>query len=129
LHVVDAFDIPAAWPRWISVDYGFAVPSCALWYARSPETRRIYVYREVYAAGLRDEQQAQLIVERSTGERIQQVVLDPSMFNARTEQQRPSIAQVYAQRGLASIVRQGIYPGMNSRKQGLGDRPAEARAR
>jgi hypothetical protein len=40
------------------------------------------------------------------------------MFNARTEQQRPSMAQVYAQRGLAAMTVQGIFPGQNSRKQG-----------
>jgi phage terminase large subunit len=118
VHVVDAFDIPSDWPRWIAVDYGFAAPFCALWFARDPNTRRIVTYREIYAAGLRDEQQADLIFQRSEGETIQQLVLDPSMLNARTEQQRPSIASVYAQRGLAAIVRQGIYPGMNSRKQG-----------
>jgi hypothetical protein len=118
LHVVDAFDPPTDWPRWLSVDYGFAVPFCALWFARCPETRRMYVYREVYAAGLRDEQQADLIRERSSGERIMQIVLDPSMFNLRTEQQRPSIATVYAQHGLANMAVQGIFPGMNNRKQG-----------
>jgi PBSX family phage terminase large subunit len=118
VHVCDAFDPSEDWPRWISVDYGFAVPFCALWLARCPEDRRIYVYRELYAVGLRDEQQAKLIVQRSNGERIQQVVLDPSMFNARTEQQRPSIAQMYAQRGVWAMTVQGIYPGQNSRKQG-----------
>lgn len=117
-HVIDPFDIPEEWPRWISVDYGFAVPFCCLWLARNPETRRIYVYREVYAAGLRDEQQGELIVQRSKGERVEMAILDPSMFNLRTEQQRPSIAAVYAARGVSAISKQGIFPGMNSRKQG-----------
>jgi phage terminase large subunit len=113
LHVVEAFDPPADWTRWISVDYGFAHPFVALWFARERPGGRIYVYREVSAAGLRDEQQAALIIERSAGERIAQVVLDPSMFNQRGEQNRPSIATVYAQSGV-----QRIAPGMNNRKQG-----------
>jgi len=113
VHVIDAFDPPGDWPRWCSVDYGFAAPFCALWFARCPEDRRIYCYREIYAAGLRDEQQAELIRQRSEGERINMFVLDPAMFNARTEQQRPAIAWVYAAAGLAPI-----YPGMNNRKQG-----------
>ena len=117
-HYITAYDPPLEWPRWIAVDYGFAAPFCALWFAREPETRQIVVYREVYSAGLRDEQQAELILERSSGETIQQLVLDPSMFNPRTEQQRPSIAQVYAARGLQAMVKQGIFPGQNSRKQG-----------
>jgi len=113
VHVCEAFEVPAEWPRWVSVDYGYAVPFCALWYAREPETRKIYVYREVYASGLRDEQQAEVIRERSEGERISQYVLDPSMFNPRTEQRRPSIAAVYAGLGVGPV-----WPGMNSRKQG-----------
>jgi hypothetical protein len=76
-------------------------------------------YRELYGTGLRDEQQADLILKRTDpDEKILQVVLDPSMFNARTEQNRPSIAQVYANRGLATRVQQGIFPAQNNRKQG-----------
>jgi phage terminase large subunit len=118
LHVIDAFDPPDDWPRWISVDYGFAAPFCALWLARCPEDRQMYVYRELYASGLRDEQQADELVRRSEDEQIQMVVLDPSMFNQRGEQQRPSIAQVYAQRGVWAMTSQGIYAGQNNRKQG-----------
>lgn len=113
VHTCDPFEIPAEWPRWIAVDYGFAAPFCCLWLARCPETRRIYVYREAYAAGLRDEQQADLIRQRSEHETLQLRILDPSMFNPRTEQQRPSIAQVYAAHGVYPI-----WPGQNSRKQG-----------
>jgi hypothetical protein len=118
LHICPPFEVPDDWPRWIAVDYGYAAPFCALWFARCPETRRIYIYRELYAVGLRDEQQADLIREYSGDERIQQLVLDPSMFNQRGEQQRPSIAYVYAQHGLQQLVVQGIFPGMNNRKQG-----------
>jgi PBSX family phage terminase large subunit len=113
VHVCKPFEVPEEWPRWIGVDYGFAVPFCCLWLTRCPEDRQIYVYREVYASGLRDEQQAQLILERSEGERIGLKVLDPSMFNTRAEQMRPSIASVYQAAGVWPV-----SPGMNSRKQG-----------
>jgi hypothetical protein len=113
LHLVEAFDPPEDWVRWVSVDYGFAHPFVALWYARERPGGHIYVYREVSVAGLRDEQQARLILERSGDERIALVVLDPSMFNARTEQARPSIAQVYADCGV-----RGLSPGFNNRTQG-----------
>jgi phage terminase large subunit len=113
VHVVPRFEIPDEWPRWLAVDYGFAVPFCCLWFAREPETKHIFVYRELYAAGLRDEQQAQRIVEASGDEKLLLKILDPSMFNLRTEQQRPSIAAVYWAHGVNPV-----YPGMNSRKQG-----------
>ena len=113
VHVVKPFEIPEEWPRWCAVDYGFAAPFCCLWFAREPETRKIFVYRELYGAGLRDEQQVARILEATGDEPLLLKVLDPSMFNLRTEQQRPSIASVYASAGLWPVV-----PGMNSRKQG-----------
>jgi PBSX family phage terminase large subunit len=118
LHLVSSFDPPEDWVRWVAVDYGFAHPFVALWFARERPAGRIVVYREVSAVGLRDEQQAQLILERSAGEAIQQVILDPSMFNARAEQNRPSIAQVYDAAGVRLMARGGIWPGQNNRKQG-----------
>jgi PBSX family phage terminase large subunit len=113
LHITPQFDIPRHWPRWLAVDYGFAAPFCCLWFAREPETRTVYVYRELYSAGLRDELQVQHIIERSAGEEVAMNVLDPSMFNQRREQMRPSIAWVYAMAGLDPLVQ-----GMNNRKQG-----------
>ena len=114
VHVVDPFEIPESWPRWLAVDYGFAAPWCCLWLTRDPESREIYVYRERYAAGLRDEEQAELIVEASKDDpNIVARVLDPSMFNPRTEQMRPSIAQVYADHGCYPVV-----PAHNNRRTG-----------
>lgn len=95
-HVCKVFDIPKTWTHWIAVDYGFAEPFCCLWFARDPADKyQVYVYREAYAAGLRDEEQARMIVEASAGERIVAAVGDPSMFNRRSEQGKPSIATVY----------------------------------
>ena len=113
VHVVEPFEIPESWPKWVCVDYGFAAPWCCLWLARDPESRVMYVYRERYQSGLRDEEQADIIREESEGERIVARVLDPSMFNARTEQGRPSIAQVYADRGVWPVV-----AGHNNRRTG-----------
>ena len=112
-HVCAWREIPSDWTRWLAVDYGFADPFCALWFARAPdEARRIYVYREAYAAGLRDEQQAALIRERCRGERLASCWGDPSMFNARSEQDKPSIAQVYWRAGVP------LRPASNKRVAG-----------
>src|SRR5215831_16528537 len=82
VHVCEPFAIPDEWPKWLSVDYGFGVPFCCLWFAREPETRRIYVYREIYGAGLRDEQQVDKILDASIDadghpEELLLKVLDP----------------------------------------------------
>lgn len=113
LHIVPEFEIPESWPRWIAVDYGFAAPFCCLWFAREPETRSVFVYRELYAPGYRDEQQAEAIKQQTGEESLALRILDPSMFNIRREQNRPSIAQVYWESGVFPV-----YPGMNDRKQG-----------
>jgi hypothetical protein len=126
VHLCDPFPIPTHWTRWITVDYGFADPFACYWLARSPDAdRRIYVYREVYATGLRDEQQAELVRKRSEGEQFQQprqprpsgsvialAIGDPSMFNKRTEQDKPSIASVYQHKGIPLVA------GTNNRISG-----------
>jgi phage terminase large subunit len=47
LHVVDAFPVPHAWPRWLSVDFGFTNPFVMQWWAEDPDGRLI-LYREIY---------------------------------------------------------------------------------
>lgn len=112
LHTCGAFDVPKEWPRWTATDWGFADPWCTLWFARNPADSRIYVYREFYRSGIRDHMQAQYIARASQGERIVANIADPSMFNARTESGRPSIAAVYAQNGV------GLVPAINNRIAG-----------
>ena len=112
-HVCKPFAIPAEWTRWVAVDYGFADPWCVLWFARNPaERHHIYIYREAYTAGLRDEQQADQIKRATGDERISVYVGDPSMFNKRTEQSKPSIASVYRQHSVP------LQPAYNDRIAG-----------
>lgn len=123
VHVVDPFPIPAHWTRWSATDYGFAAPFCHLAFAREPGTRTIYVHRELYAAGLHDHQQADLITKRIKEEReavhadpkatlYALHVGDPSMFAKRSEHDLPSIASVYQGKGI------DLQPASNNRKQG-----------
>jgi phage terminase large subunit len=47
LHLVDAFEIPYTWPRWITVDFGFTNPFVMQWWAEDPDGR-LFLYREIY---------------------------------------------------------------------------------
>lgn len=106
-------EIPAHWPRVVGVDWGFAKPFCALWLARDPDTSRYYVYREAYAAGLTDQQQARLIREMSAGETIYRYYADPSLFaRNRTGTVAQSTADVYAAEGVV------LTPADNDRLSG-----------
>lgn len=123
VHLCDPFPIPAHWTRWTATDYGYADPFAHYAAAREPGTRRIYVFREIYAAGLRDHQQVDLVTRRIREERealgleagrslYALHVGDPSMFARRSEQDKPSIAAVYQQKGIA------LLPAGNNRKHG-----------
>ena len=46
-NVVKRFDIPAAWPRYLILDFGFTHPFVCLWAAEDPDGR-LYIYREIY---------------------------------------------------------------------------------
>ena len=47
IHVIEPFDIPEWWPRFVIGDWGFAAMTYIGWYAVSP-TKRLYLYRELY---------------------------------------------------------------------------------
>lgn len=47
LHVIEPFDIPEWWPRFVVGDWGFAAMCYVGFYAVSP-TGRLYLYREMY---------------------------------------------------------------------------------
>jgi len=64
-HVVRPFEIPAHWLKWKATDGGFRSPFCNHWLTKDPDTRRVYIYREYYQAGLTDRQQARGILDMS----------------------------------------------------------------
>lgn len=80
-HVCEPFTIPADWLRWVSIDWGYADPFCAYWFARTPDKKRTYLYREAYQRGLRDEQQAKLL-KQLTGTKVQNRRLSHSSLPA-----------------------------------------------
>jgi len=110
LHTCRPFEIPKSWTRWVGIDWGYAAPWCVLWYARKPETGRVYVYRELYQVGIDDPRQAQLIREYSPGETFAYALADPSMWARKYTNQTPkpdekqviakSIADIYSENGV-----------------------------
>ena len=83
LHVCRPFPIPPEWTRWMGIDYGFAAPFCALWFARTPDKATVYIYRELYETDLSAREQARRIRLASGGENIQLRLADPSMWARR----------------------------------------------
>lgn len=102
IHVCAPVEIPLHWVRWRSIDWGWAAPWCCLWYAKDPDSRRVYVYREAYEVGLTDPRQAERIRELSLpGEKFTFTFADPSMWTKRTtEIIAKSTAQAYSENGV-----------------------------
>lgn len=99
-HVCKPFEIPAHWKKYRAVDSGFTAPFACLWIAVSPEGRH-YVYRELYQTGLRDKEQAKLIVTLSK-EPVEYTVGDPAM-SAKKSDSGTSAQENYLKAGVALI--------------------------
>lgn len=89
-HLVPRFDVPVEWQRHSGTDYGYAAPWATVWAARDSDGR-LWVYRELYAAGVGERDQARRILEAEHGEQVHRVA-DPSMW-AKTGTALPVAAQ------------------------------------
>lgn len=50
-HLLEDFEIPASWPRYLGVDFG-AVNTAKIWIAEDPDKDRFIIYRESLEGGL-----------------------------------------------------------------------------
>lgn len=77
-HVVEPFEIPRSWYRYMSIDFGGrnGITSCH-WYAVDQDGT-VWVYKEHYMTGLDSDQHAKRIYEMSKGEAIHYIVYDYS---------------------------------------------------
>lgn len=82
-HVRDFAKPGAEMRHRVAVDYGIAAPFCALFAARDPETRRIYIYDELHARGYNAYQQMHAILQRmeAHGVPYEAVILDSAMWS------------------------------------------------
>lgn len=100
VHVIDPFPIPEPWPKWRAADYGYAVPYCCLWFARSP-SGRIYIYRETYGTRKSAREQADEVRLASAGERSRFSVGAPAMWASQQEGEKfQSVPDHYGEMGV-----------------------------
>lgn len=117
-HVIEPFDIPSAWRRYRSFDFGFSKPFSVGWWALDNDNR-LYRYREYYGCtgvpneGIRippkDIADEIVRIERENGEKDVIGIADPSIFE---ESRGESIAR--------QMERSGVYfdKGDNTRIAG-----------
>lgn len=115
IRLKDCFDIPYHWPKWRAVDWGYAAPFSCMWKAKNPDTKRQYTYREVYLAGMTDQQQAELIKSNTPpSEQINITYADPSMWTRKNQDGKVfSTADEYQKAGVT------LTKADNDRKSGI----------
>lgn len=109
-HVMRPFEIPAEWTRFNGIDGGYRAPWCCIWGAEDPDGR-LWVYRELYASGVGETDQAKQILAAETaagGERIAVRYADDALWSV-TGESKPSAA-LYQQAGV-HITPAGKGPG------------------
>jgi phage terminase large subunit len=75
IHVLEDFTIPASWPRYRSIDFGFTNPFSCSWWAVDHDGR-LYHYRQIYMTGKTVKSHAEDIKRASQGERYVATVAD-----------------------------------------------------
>lgn len=59
-NIINHFNPPAEWPRYLSIDFGYTHPFVCLWGAIDPDGR-IYIYRQIYRTRMLVEDHARVI--------------------------------------------------------------------
>jgi phage terminase large subunit len=113
-HVWDSrnhpFEIPAWWPKWVAIDWGFAHNTAVKWMTHgvttAPNTKEpqklVITYREMLVREKTGDELGKLIADRSAGEHISNIYLSPDAF-AKKESVRTIATQLgdaLAPRGL-----------------------------
>lgn len=75
LHIINRFDIPPDWERYLSIDFGFTNAFVCQWWA-ADEDQRLYLYREMVSTKRLVEDWAGLIKSQPDFDKINLIVTD-----------------------------------------------------
>lgn len=98
VHTIAPFEIPYDWPRFRACDYGYGSHSGILWFAVSPKTEQLVVYREMYVSKVTAENLADMILDAEKFDKIRYGVLDSSLWHKRGDT-GPSLAEKMIMKG------------------------------
>ena len=102
LHVIQPFEIPDNWRRYIALDYGLDMLAC-YWIALD-EKGKAYIYREVYQSDLIISQAAAAIKAATpAGEKISARFAPPDLWNRRQDTGR-SVAEIFSREGVPLVM-------------------------
>ena len=101
IHLVDRFDIPASWPRYWAVDWGYKNPFVWQAWAQSPDGI-LYRYREIYRTGVIVEDVAKQIKVLMAGEpRPRAVICDHDAEDRKTFERHAEVETIGARKAVS----------------------------
>ena len=98
IHIIEPFEIPISWRRYITLDYGLDMLA-AYWVAVDPNNKA-YVYKELYKSGLIISDAAKEILRINGTEKVSQRLAPPDLWNRRQETGK-SAADLFRENGLS----------------------------
>ena len=93
VHVMDPFEIPEHWKRYIAMDYGLDMLAC-LWIARDP-FGNAYIYKELHKSDLIIAEAAEEVKKVNAGEHYECIYAPRDLWNRRQETGK-SVADIFA---------------------------------
>jgi len=100
VHTCEPFELPIAWQRYISLDYGYHSNTedkgyaAVYWHAIDPITGKVYTYREIFVREHTGEMLAKAIFVVNNNEKIEWLVADNNIANVGQESGRSVMAQM-----------------------------------
>lgn len=101
-HVIEPFDIPEYWNRYVSIDWGYNDYCSVLWHATGDDGH-IYTYRELHVRERSVDEVADMIIMNTRDEKIRNYVGSPDMWQTRgtgDAVKGENIAEMFAKRGI-----------------------------
>jgi phage terminase large subunit len=111
VHVVEPFEIPKSWRKYIAIDYGYTAPFAVVWGAIDNDGN-VFIYREHYEAGKELNYHISKIQELTGDEEIHLTIGDPAMWirnpqnSNRPDEKMPSmmsISDIMMMKGLIMV--------------------------
>lgn len=101
-HVIEPFEIPDYWNRYVSIDWGYNDYCDVQWHTTGADGH-IYTYRELHVREMNVNDVADLIIENTGDEKIQYFVGSPDMWQTRgtgDSFKGENVAEMFAKKGI-----------------------------
>lgn len=123
-HVVQPFEIPDHWFRFVGIDHGYRNPCAVLW-AAVDERGNVTIYDEFYSSGKRVSEIANVIKAKTGKTKIRQYLIDPATKQDRGANGTKTIFTEFEEDGIFCIpANNEVSAGINRVKEYLsGEKP------